>query len=286
MMMIDFTALVGFLALVYAGVVKFLQNKLIDRSKVEAVQAESKRLNEEFKKAQKSNDQKKMEKVMQQQMEHLPKLNGVMMQQFKPMIVILAIFMGFMWFVGQIDPFLQDDSMLSLVDDGTGCDSIAGDNIYSACLKPEGEVGKWTAYVRAYEGNSEVASNESYFLYGVDEWDDTYVETGKGQGMPVETDKGSYLQGETVVLTASVPDMKSGMNIIVPITPPSKASIDRVEATISNGTYFRADLPIAIPILNIQSFYQPYWWFIFISLIANLSIGFVMGRMRKKNVKK
>ena len=111
-------------------------------------------------------------------------------------------------------------------------------------------------------------------------------DVGKGEGMPLATDKTTYLEGETVTITAEVPEMASGMNIIVPITPPRDAAVDRVEATISNGTYFRADLPIAIPILNVKSFYQPYWWFIFISLIANLSIGFVMGRMRKKNVKK
>jgi len=284
--MIDFTALVGFLALIYAGVVKFLQNKLIDRSKVEEVQAESKRLNAEFKKAQKANDKKKMDKIMQQQMAHLPKLNGVMMQQFKPMFVILAIFAGFMWVVGQIDPFIQDDIVVSLVDDGSGCDAAAGDGIYSACLQPEGEEGKWTAKVRAYEGNSEIASNETYFLYGVDEWSDRYVEDGKGEGMELDTDKESYSHGETVVLTAVPPDMKSGMSFLIQITPASSANIDRVEATVSNGTYFRADLPIAIPLLNIKSFYQPYWWFIFVSLIANLSIGFVMGKVRKKSEKK
>lgn len=284
--MIDFTALVGFLALIYAGVVKFLQNKLIDRSKVEEVQAESKRLNAEFKKAQKANDQKKMEKIMQQQMAHLPKLNGVMMQQFKPMFVILAIFAGFMFVVNHINPFIQDDIVVPLLDDGSGCDAAAGDGIYSACLQPEGNEGKWTAHVRAYEGNSEIASNETYFLYGVDEWSDTYVENGKGQGMPLETDKKEYSEGETVVLTAVAPEMKSGMSFLIQITPASSANVDRVEATISNGTYFRADLPIAIPLLNIKSFYQPYWWFIFISLISNLSIGFVLGKMRKKGGKK
>ena len=78
----------------------------------------------------------------------------------------------------------------------------------------------------------------------------------------------------------------SGMSFIIQISPPRSAQVDRVEAPVSNGTYFRADLPIAIPVLNIKSFYQPYWWFIFISLIANLSIGFVLGRIRKKSEKK
>ncbi|MEW6748629.1 MAG: EMC3/TMCO1 family protein [Candidatus Micrarchaeota archaeon] len=283
--MIDFAALVGFLALAYAGAVKFLQGKLIDRKEVDAVQAESKRLNEEFKKAQKANDKKRMDKIMQEQIDHFPKLNGVMMKQFKPMIVILVVFMGFMWVINHIDPFVQDDMLVNLTDDGSGCDAVAGDGVYSACITPQENEGKWTAHVRAYEGSLEVASNETYFLYGVESWKDTYVENGKGQPMEVFTDKAVYPAGDAVTLTAVPPKMKSGMSLIIPITAPSEAKIDKVEATISNGTYFRADLPIAIPVLDIQSFYQPYWWFIFISLIANLSISFVMGKMKKSEKK-
>jgi hypothetical protein len=42
------------------------------------------------------------------------------------------------------------------------------------------------------------------------------------------------------------------------------------------------DLPIAIPILNVQTIYQPYWWFILISLITNLSLSVALGKLRKK----
>ena len=70
-----FTALVGLLAVVYAGIAKFLQNKLVDRSQVEAVQAESKKLSKEFSEAKAKGNDKEMERIMKKQMEMLPKMN-------------------------------------------------------------------------------------------------------------------------------------------------------------------------------------------------------------------
>jgi len=64
---------------------------------------------------------------------------------------------------------------------------------------------------------------------------------------------------------------------------PRQIKVDNVEAILSNGTYFRVDLPITIPIINWKSIYQPYVWFIFISFILNLVLGLITN---KKVVKK
>jgi len=280
-----FAALVGVLALIYAAAAKFIQNKLVDKSEMEAMQAESKHLNEEFKKAQKANDRKKMDRIMQEQMEFLPRMNTVMFKQFRPMVVLLIVFAAFMWVVGAIDPFAKDDIGMNLTDDGIGCDKAAGDGVFTGCLKLDGENhGKWTVKAKALERSTDVADNETYFIYGSGADNDTYVETGKGEGMELFTDKNAYFDDETVVITAIPANMTKGASFIIQLAPPRELSIDRVEATVSNGTYFRVDLPLAIPIFNVKSIYQPYWWFIFVSLIANLGIGFVMGK--KKTDKK
>jgi hypothetical protein len=261
-----FTTLVGVLAVIYAGIAKFIQNKLIDRSEVEGIQAESKKLNEKLKKAKERGDQKEMEKIMKKQMEFLPKMNKVMMAQFKPMIYILAVFFVFTWVVGEIDPHLEDDITVTLKDDGLACDLAADDGIYSACVEP-GNAGKWVALVKAYKNGGEKGSNSTYFSYGADT-DDTYVDGPRGESVIVSTDKKSYSDGETVSLYAKADD------------------VSNVEATLDSATAFRVDLPITIPVLNVTRIYQPYWWFILVSLISNLGLGFVIGRLKKKDGKK
>lgn len=277
-----FTALVGFLALVYAGIAKFVQGKLVDKSEMEAMQAESRRLNLEFQKAQKANDRKRMDRLMQEQMEFLPKMNGVMFKQFRPMIVILVIFAAFMWVVNDIDPYTKDDIRLNLTDDGLGCDMFAGDGIFTGCFTLADEnFGKWTVHGKAMEAGADVADNETFFHYAPTADTDTYKEDGKGEGMQLFTDKPEYSKGDTVTVTAIPASMTRGSEFIIQLAAPRELHVDRVEATVSNGTYFRADLPLAIPLTGIKSIYQPYWWFIFISLIANLGIGFVMGQAKK-----
>ena len=257
-----FVELVGVLAVIYAGISKFLQHRLVDRSMVEGIQAESKKLNEEIKRAKEKGNQKEMEKVMKKQMEFLPKMNKVMIAQFKPMIFIIAVFFAFTWVVGQIDPNTQDDIRIPLLDDGRGCDERAEDGMYSACIEPENP-GKWVANVYAYRNGVEVAFNATYFSYAA-VTDDSYTEAPRGQELVVSTDKRSYGAGETVKLYAQADDVSS------------------VEATLDNGTAFRVDLPLTIPLLNVQRIYQPYWWFILIALIVNLSLSLAMKKMRKK----
>lgn len=263
-----FAALVGFLAVIYAGMVRFIQNKLVDRSKMEAIQAESKKLSEEFKKAKEKGDKKKLDEIMQKQIEFLPKMNKMMIGQFKPMLVILALFFAFTWGVGQIDPFVKDDITIPMADDGTGCDEEAGDGIHSACHELDGaNQGKWVYTARVFEGDSELGLNSTYFLYNSDDASDTFTEAPRGEPVHVSTDKTSYYGDETLKLYAK--SEKAG----------------RLEATLDNGTSFHVDLPVEIPVINVKRIQQPYWWFILVSLIVNLSLSFAMGKLRKKGKK-
>ena len=264
-----FTALVGVLAVTYAGIAKFLQNKLIDRSMVEGVQAKSKKLNEEFKKAKEKGNQTEMDRIMKKQMEVLPEMNKVMFAQFKPMIIIIGIFLVFTWVVGMVDPTTQDDFTVRLYNNGEGCDVTAEDGIYSGCFDLNGSnYGKWGVTVSSFRNGVEAGSNSTFFSYN-EETDDNYVENAKGEALEVSTDKKHYVAGESATIFA-----KPG------------GEVSEITATVNNGTSFRVDLPVTIPILNVKRIYQPYWWFILISLIANLSLSVIIGQARKRGILK
>jgi len=259
-----FTGLVAFLALIYAGMAKFIQSKLVNREEVEDIQKESKKLSEELKEAQKSGNQARIDAAMKKQMEFFPKMNKVMIAQFKPMLIILGLFFAFTWLVGHINPAIADDIVIPMSDDGSGCDAAAGDGTYSACYLLEGtDYGKWTYHVTAYEGDLEMGTNYSYFAYNSD-INDTFKEAPKGKPVIVSTGKEEYLAGETV----SIYGRSEGAT--------------RMEAALDKGTFFSVELPVAIPILNVKTIYQPYWWFILVSLITNLSISIAMKKMGKK----
>ncbi|MDD5339854.1 MAG: EMC3/TMCO1 family protein [Candidatus ainarchaeum sp.] len=260
-----FIALVAFLALAYAGASRYLQNRLVDKSEMEAIQAESKRLSAEMKTAQERKDEARVQELMKQQMEFLPKMNKVMMGQFKPMIFILGVFFALMWVIGQVDPTVQDDITLNMTDDGLGCDAAAGDGTYSACYAlANANYGKWVFTAHSVRGGADVGTNYTWFAYNA-EVSDNFTEAPKGEPIGIRTDKKSYSPGETVKLYA---------------TPSAKP--DQVRAVLSNGTSFYVDLPMAIPLLNVQRIQQPYWWFIFVSFIASLVISGVIGQLGKK----
>ena len=120
--------------------------------------------------------------------------------------------------------------------------------------------------MKSYRNGAEAGKNSTYFMYSKIV-DDTYTENGHGEMLLVSTDKKTYDEGETVKLFAEATE------------------VSNVEAVLDNGTSFRVDLPITIPLLNVQRIYQPYWWFILISLVSNLSLSLIISKMRKKKEK-
>jgi len=260
-----FVWLVAFAAMIYAGITRYLQRKLVNKKEMDDIQKESKQLGKEYKEATQRKDKAEMEKIMKLQMELLPRMNKVMLGQFKPMVVILLLFLAFTFAINSIDPTKQDDVTIDMNDRGEGCDGTAGDGMYSACYEISGNnYGKWTYTAKAYNGMSEAGMNHTYFFYGKED-SDRYVELGKDAPVALSTDKELYQPGDTVKLYASV--------------PPETAT--RVTATLDHGTWFYVDLPFTLPLFNVQRIYQPYWWFILISLVLGLTISFILGRIKK-----
>lgn len=260
-----YVILIALAALVYSGIARWLQMKLVDQNAMKDMQAESKRLNEEMKKAKESDDKERVDKLMKEQMEMLPKMNKIMLQQFKPMIVIIVVFLIFNYAIGLFNPAVLDDIKIQLFDDGKGCDLIASDGKFSSCYNISGtKYGKWTVAAKAFSGKTELGTNMSFFMYNSKNAPNPYVTYPTGQPLGIELDKKEYLPGEMVKIVVNAP--KDANNIT---------------ATLDAGTTFYVDLPFAIPVLNVQRIYETNWWFIFVALIAGLVISFVMGRLQK-----
>lgn len=277
--------LVAVAAVIYACIARFLQNKMVDRSKMDALQKDSKALNAEYKKASERKDKRKMEELMAKQMEMLKEMNKLMFQQFKPMMIIVIIFMAIMFVVNMFNPAVQDDISISLYDDGNSCDPHAGDGIYSACidLQENPNYGKWTATVKALRSGKEMAKNETYFLYNVKSHPDRYVEEGTGEYMEVQFDKEVYYPAESASIHAKPANMTRGFEVFgISLVKPQETNIDEVTATLSNGTYFYVELPFTIPLFEVKRIFQPQWWFIFISLITGLLVSVIISKWRKK----
>ncbi len=263
----EYVILVAVVAIIYSGVVRFLQMKLVNKAEMDSVQAESSRLNEEYRAASKANDKARMDRVMSEQMELFPRMNKVLLSQFKPMLVILVVFFFVNWAITVYDPSKLDDLTIRALDDGKGCDAHAADRIYSACYAFNGtgaQYGKWVVTAKAMSGASDVGENSTYFLYNVDNTTDTFLLAPKGEPVAVSTDKPVYYPGDTVKIT---------------VVPPTRA--DSVNLTLDQGTSFYVDLPFTIPLLNVQRLHEPYWWFIFVTLIAGMAISIIMGQYQK-----
>jgi uncharacterized membrane protein (DUF106 family) len=266
----DYVLVVAIAAVFYSLIARFIQNKLVNRAELKAIQDESKRLSAEYKEAQKSGNQARIDAALKKQMEFFPKMNKIMFSQFKPMIVILMIFFAFNWAISTFDPTLKDDALFNLSDDGSGCDLAAADGVYSGCFSLSGsDYGKWVVTAKAYEGTSEIGSNSTYFLYNIDNSSDTFLEAPKGEMIEVSTEKNVYYPGDQLKVSAR---------------PPSRAS--SVSATLNMGTSFYVDLPFTIPILNVQRLQQPYWWFIFVALISGILVSVIYGRLQKAGIMK
>jgi len=263
-----YVLLVAVAAVIYSIIARIVQMKLVDKKEMDQIQAESKRLNEEYKSAKSRSDKAAMEEIMKKQMDLLPKMNKVMLSQFKPMIVILAIFLVFNWAITNFDPSKADDIMMNLSDDGKGCDRASGDGVFSACYDIAGkDYGKWIITAKALNGGSELASNSTFFLYNTESNTDNYLPNPKGEPISLGTDKSAYYPGDKVAIT---------------VTPPPKAK--EVEVILNNGTSFYVDLPFTIPFINVQRIQEPYWWFIFITIISGIIVSIIYGRLQKKAV--
>lgn len=262
----DFTlyaAFVTIMAVIYSFAVRELQYRFGNRKETEEFQRKSKELNDQMKEASKRKDQAKIEELMKKQTELLPEMNKIMMGQFKMMIPILIIFFALTWVVSNFDQTIQDDITITLMDNGAGCDALAGDRVFSACYLPESKnYGAWAVEVKSFgQNNASIGENSTYFIYGTGD-EEPYFKGPKGEPVSVYLSKQRYAAGEEIAIYA-----KSG----------SAASM---VAHLDNGTRFYVDLPFTIPIINVKRINEAYWWFIFVSIISGLVISFIMGKIK------
>ncbi|MBN2478118.1 DUF106 domain-containing protein, partial [Candidatus Micrarchaeota archaeon] len=120
-MMEYFFIIVTVLALAYSIFARVIQYRFGNQKEMEEINKKSRELNEKYKKATEEKNDAKAEAIMKEQTALLGGMGKMMMGQFKVMAMILVVFFGLMWIVGQIDPYTADDISLILVDDGTGC---------------------------------------------------------------------------------------------------------------------------------------------------------------------
>ena len=107
--MIDGLAIYAGVAFIYALLSTFLMKKVVDMEKTKKFQEEMKVLQEEFKKAHKSNDVAKMEEINAKQLEKSKELPKLMFEQLKMTAVSLVLFFASLYVIDRLDPLVLDD---------------------------------------------------------------------------------------------------------------------------------------------------------------------------------
>lgn len=242
--------------LIYSGLSQVVRGKLVNMERMKELQKEMNKLNKEFIDAMKKKNTKRMDEIQLQQNKIMPEFNGMMMGQMKVMLVIIAIFMGFMWMLGAIDPYLNDDVSLEF--------QKSGENWCGEIPLSGGAAGPWYIGVKAFEGDAQRAENGTIIYHGVD--GSSFVPYGPvtGEQMGVFADKESYSSDENAVVCASAP-----------------AYTDRVVATANSGTWFHIKLPLELPLVN-RTLSGANIWFILVAMVGGLGISRIKNVITKK----
>lgn len=264
-----YVVLVAIVAIVYSLVIRFVNDKFGNKQEMQKFQEESKRLSDEYSKASKANDKIRMDQIMKEQMETLPKMNGMMLNQFKLMVPILLIFFVFTWSINNFDPTLKDRITLPLNDVGKDCDTIANDGIFTGCtyLNSSNIDTTWAVIGKGYDSSgSEISENFTLFSYGQVSLDqNAYYKAQKGK-LSISMDKKTYLPNDKIIIKAS------------------GDGLYKVNAILNNGESFYIDLPFTIPIINVKRIHEPYWWFLFVTVIFGLVLSIAQGLLTKKPI--
>ncbi|MBU0586022.1 TMCO1/EMC3 family protein [Candidatus Micrarchaeota archaeon] len=256
-----FLYIVTGLALVYALSIRIVQNFLMDKKLVKEVQEDSKRINEFYKEAMKSNDKARIDEAAKMNETLMPKMQKMLFGQMKMMFATILVFLAFSWIIGHIDPTVNDDIMMNM--------TAGASNQHSSFILNNASTGFWYVTVKAYNGDNEIAFNQTVF-YVNQKTDQIIWEQTRGQGMTVSTSKEVYSNGDSVEIFASdVPEAT------------------RYVAIADHGNRFYMDLPFTIPILNLKRIYDAQSWFIFSAVILGLIltpiVSFIMNKFQKQN---
>lgn len=258
----SYIIIVALAAIVYSLIARKIQYKYGKQKEMEELQKKSKMLNERYAEASKRNDKQEMEEIMKKQMEVMSRMWGMLGSQFYLFVPIIVLFIAFTWATSYLDPTTADDITIELNDDGTGCDEKDGDGIFTGCYElTDSNHGTWVVHATAYLNDNVVGKNSTAFLVGGGSIDKVYKKKVEGSALGIITDKESYVPGELVKIFAV----------------PEKGTT--VTAVLDHGTAFYVDLPVTIPLIEVKRITEPYWWFIFVSIITGLIISFTAGKV-------
>lgn len=104
--------LVSFIGIFYVALVKLVQKKFGKQQEMKELQKKLKALNEELNEARKRNDRTKMDEVTSRQLSLLGEMNKLMLVQFKPLAIIIVIFLLFSYAADLIDQNEADDVVI------------------------------------------------------------------------------------------------------------------------------------------------------------------------------
>ncbi|MFH2105743.1 MAG: EMC3/TMCO1 family protein [Candidatus Micrarchaeota archaeon] len=257
---------VTFAAILYSVIAKEIQFRLTNHKLAKDLQERSKKVSEELKEASKRNDQKKLDEAMKRQMALIGEMNKMMFQNLKAIVPVIAVFLCFTYVLGMFDPTVTDDFKLHPLDDGVGCDKTAGDNIYSICHIVNGNAGEWLLIAKVYDGKNlwgqdNIVGEKSQTFFLGEKGIATHSPPLKGANISLYGLKEVYSNGEQLSVFMEV---QKGVPEII----------------INNGTWFYADLPFTIPLLNVKRISEVYWWFIFVAFVFGLISAPILKKVR------
>ncbi len=101
--------LISISAVLFSLLTAYLSRKTGIRQKTEAIQKSIKDYQNEMTEAVKKDDKKKIEELKKREPEVMGQMKDMMFLPFKNMIIVIPLFLGFMWVLGQAFPnFLQE----------------------------------------------------------------------------------------------------------------------------------------------------------------------------------
>jgi len=275
----SFTIFLMACAVVYVVLFNFLQKKFGKADRMMEIQKELNAINKGVGEASRRRDNAAVEELMKKQS---PLLSELMSIQMRMLPLSLGLFIPVIMLLSAIEPYVLDDSRIALFDDGllAHCDAAANDLIYSNCisLNSSSQQGAWVFSAEGFLGESLVAQNATAFYVEKGKPEDVFLQSkqhgildivlgAKAVSISPYTDKQAYSLGETVQLHAKTSEQ-----------------VDRASASINNGTFYFVDLPVPIPILNIQRLVGATGAFILFSFVFSILFSFAKGILKKMNI--
>lgn len=275
----SFTIFLMFCAVVYIILSNWLQKKFGKSERLMEIQKELNAINKGVGEASKRKDNAAVEELMKKQS---PLLSELMSLQMRMLPITLGLFIPVIMLLSAVEPYMLDDSKIVLFDDGllSHCDAAANDLIYSNCLalNSTSQKGAWVFSAEAFLNGAQVAQNATAFYVEKGKPEDVFIQAKqhgildivlgtKAVSISPYTDKTTYSSGESVQFHAIVSEQ-----------------VDKVDASINNGTFYFVDLPIPIPLLNIQRLVGATGFFILCTFIFSLLFSFAKGILKKMNI--